>query len=157
MKCLNCGKEIRDGAKFCDECGERQGRPTVTIFSEEEISEIQRNSQPEEYLAKLKKIAEEGFAAEERGVAVLCIRLSGYLDLCSMLSRDQLREVMREVYSTICEVIVKRDGYIDKLVEDEVTAIFGIPIGLERPCERVIAAVDEAQMEGVDSAWSRKA
>ncbi|MBN2208219.1 MAG: tetratricopeptide repeat protein [Candidatus Coatesbacteria bacterium] len=146
MRCHNCGAELRQSAKFCDECGQRQGRPMETIFSEEEIAEVQQQSQPKEYLAKLKKIAEEGFEVEERGVAVLCVRLSGYLNLCSRLEREQLRDVMREVYSTTCEVIATREGYIDKLVDDEVTAIFGIPIGLERPCERVIAAVDEAQI-----------
>ena len=114
MKCRNCGTELPDEAVFCLRCGERQGRSLETIFSAEEIGEIQRKSQPEEYVEKLRKIAEEGFEVEERGVAVVCVRLSGYLDLCSSLEKDQLREVMREVYSTTCETIVKREGYIDK-------------------------------------------
>jgi len=146
MNCHKCGAELRENARFCGECGEKQGRPVEAVFSEEEIAEIQQKARPDEFLAKLKKIAEEGFEVEQRGVAVLCVSLSGYSNLCSRLSKGQLREVMRDVYSTVAEVIAKREGYVDKLVHDEVTAIFGIPIGLERPCERVIAAVDEVQI-----------
>ncbi len=143
MKCHNCGTELPEGFKFCHECGEEQRPPIKPIFSEEEIAEIQQESQPDEYLAKLKKIVEEGFRIERRDVAVLFVDLSGYTGMCSRLSEDQLREVMRDVYSVMSEAITKREGYVDKFVGDEVMALFGAPIALERPCQRAVTAADE--------------
>jgi len=143
MKCHNCGIELSEGFKFCHECGEEQRQPLEPIFSEQEIAEIQQESQPDEYLAKLKKIVEEGFRIERRDVAVLFVDLSGYTGLCSGLSEDQLREVMRDVYSVMSEAITKREGYVDKFVGDEVMALFGAPIALERPCHRAVTAADE--------------
>jgi len=53
---------------------------------------------------------------------------------------------MRDVYSVMSGAITRCGGYVDKFIGDEVMAIFGAPIALERPCERAITAVDEIEI-----------
>ena len=31
MRCPNCGKEVREGKKFCTDCGAAMGEPTTQI------------------------------------------------------------------------------------------------------------------------------
>ncbi|MBN2208561.1 MAG: tetratricopeptide repeat protein [Candidatus Coatesbacteria bacterium] len=151
MKCPNCGTELPGNVKFCFECGEKQGPSRQPIFSSEEIAEIQQKSQPDEYLSRLKRTIQEGLQIERRDVAVMFVDISGFSAMLSKLSPDDLRSVMRVVYSVMSEVITRNDGYVDKFIGDEVMAVFGAPIALERPCQRAIAAADEMAMalEGV--------
>jgi len=48
------------------------------IFSDEEIGDIQRESQPDEYVAKLRQIVKDGIAIERRDVATLFVDVSGF-------------------------------------------------------------------------------
>ncbi len=146
MKCSNCETELRDDAKFCDECGEKQGPARAAILSDQEIADIEARSQTDEYASKLKQIVKDGIAIERRDVAVLFVDVSGFTAMVSSLPSEVLREVMRDVYSVMSGAITRSGGYIDKFFGDEVMAIFGAPIALERPCERAITAVDEIEI-----------
>lgn len=143
MKCYNCGTVLRNDAKFCDECGEKQGPSRRPIFSDKEISEIRARAEPEEYVVRLRNIVEEGLRVERRHAAVLFVDVSDFTSLTSSLSPDQLRDVMRDVYAAMSEAIAKCGGYVDKFLGDEVMALFGAPISLERPSDRAITAADE--------------
>ena len=143
MKCHSCGTELPEGFRFCHECGEKQGPARQAIFSEDEIAEIEARSQTDEYARKFAQFVRHGMAIERRDVAVLFVDISGYARMCSRLSEDRLREVMRDVYLVMSEAITKREGYVDKFVGDEVMALFGAPIALERPCQRAVTAAEE--------------
>lgn len=143
MRCYCCGAELPEDASFCHHCGERHSPSRKPIFSEGEIAEIQKEAQPAEYAQRLASVVEDGFQIEHRDVAVMFVDLSGFSDLVSELPPDQLRNVVREVYSLMSEAIAKSGGYVDKFIGDEVMAIFGAPIALERPCDRAIVSADE--------------
>lgn len=143
MKCHNCGTELRASARFCDECGEKQGPARQAIFTEREIAEIQTEAQTDEYAREVAKLVEDGITIERRDVAVLFVDVSGFTLMFSSLEPGQMRDVMRDVYSVMSGAITRCGGYVDKFIGDEVMAIFGAPIALERPCERAITAVDE--------------
>ena len=132
-----------DGAKFCFECGEKQGPAREAIFSDDEIAEIQEKSQPDEYVARLRQLVKDRITIERRDVAVLFVDVSGFTPMFAALPSEEMREVMRDVYSVMSGAITRCGGYVDKFIGYEVMAIFGAPIGLERPCERAITAVDE--------------
>jgi len=145
MKCQSCGHELPRGAKFCPECGERQTAEEA-ILSPDEIAQIEASSQTDEYTAQLKKVIEQGLAIERRDVAVLFADISGYSAVFSALSSEQVRDVMRDVYSVMAGAITRCGGYVSKFIGDEVMAVFGAPIASERPCERAIIAVDEIEI-----------
>jgi len=143
MKCHSCGTELPKDFRFCHECGKKQGPARQAIFSEDEIAEIEASSQTDEYAEKFAQFVRDGMAIERRDVAVLFVDVSGYARMCSRLSEDRLGEVMRDVYLVMSEAITKREGYVDKFVGDEVMALFGAPIALERPCQRAVTAAEE--------------
>ena len=110
MKCHNCGAELRETVKFCGECGEKQGPVREAIFSEDEIAKIHEKSQPDEYAAKLRQLVRERIAIERRDVAVLFVDVSGFTAMFSQLPLEQLREVMRDVYSVMSGAITRPQG-----------------------------------------------
>jgi len=146
MKCHNCGTELPDNAKFCDKCGEKQWTGRQPILSDDEIAEIEARSRTDEYVSKLRQIIKDGIDIEQRDVAVMFVDVSGSTPMSPSLSEAQVREVMRDVYSVMSGAIARCAGYTDKFIGDEVMAIFGAPIALERPCERAIAAADEIEI-----------
>lgn len=143
MKCHSCGAKLPAGARFCHECGDKQGLSRQPIFSEKEIAEIQKEARPDDYMSRLKRTVHEGLAVEQRDVAVLFVDVSSSTPMFTALGSDQVREVFRDVYSVMSGAITRCGGYVDKFIGDEVMAIFGAPISLERPCERAITAGDE--------------
>ncbi len=143
MKCYSCGTELPEDANFCYKCGEKQGPSRRPIFSDKEIVEIRARVEPDDYVLTLRKTVEEGLRVERRETAVLFADVAGFTPMTYALSPDRFREVMREVYSVMDEAIAKCGGWVDKFIGDEVMAIFGAPIALERPCDQAIAAADE--------------
>ncbi|MBN1591877.1 MAG: tetratricopeptide repeat protein [Candidatus Coatesbacteria bacterium] len=143
MQCPNCGTTLPKGTKFCMECGEKQGPSRRQLFSSTEIAEIQQESQPDEYSSRLRNTIRDGLQIECRDIAVMFVDVSGFSSMFSSLSADELRRVMRAVYSVMSEVIARHDGYVDKFIGDEVMAVFGAPIALEHPCQRAITVADE--------------
>lgn len=93
MKCLNCGKELNPGAKFCDECGTK-----IEINQQDESekrTELQENNSPEKnesasviIKANHSKNGLTGFLKDQSkrkyifiGVAILCLILIIMLEL----------------------------------------------------------------------------
>ena len=93
MKCLNCGKELNPGAKFCDECGTK-----IQINQQDESekrTELQENNSPEKnesasviIKANHSKNGLNGFLKDQSkrkyifiGVAILCLILIIMLEL----------------------------------------------------------------------------
>ncbi|MBN2209353.1 MAG: tetratricopeptide repeat protein [Candidatus Coatesbacteria bacterium] len=146
MKCHNCEAELPDDARFCPQCGEKQGPSKQAILSEDEIAKIRARAETDEYLVRLRKTVADGLQVEIREAAVLFVDVSGFTAMFGMLSPEQIRSVMREVYAVMTEAIVRCDGRVNKFIGDEVMALFGAPIALERPCDRAIAAVDEIKI-----------
>ena len=146
MECPNCGNELEEGVKSCDECGQILRAEKKPILSDDEIASIEASSQTDEYSTKLRRIIEEGLAIERRDVAVLCVDVSDFLSILSSVRQEDVREVVRDVYSVMSGAITRCGGYVDGFIADEVMAIFGAPIVLERACERVITAVDEIEI-----------
>ena len=154
MRCQNCGTELPEGFKFCNECGEKQGPARQAILPDAEIAGIQKRSQTDEYASKLSQIAEKGIAIERRDVAVLFVDVSGFTPMFMALGSEQVREVMRDVYSVMSGAITRCGGYVDKFFGDEVMAIFGAPLGLEG-AQRAAPCWASSRLRRWGSYWQR--
>lgn len=64
---------------------------------------------------------------QRKWVTVLFSDLSGYSALCERLDPEDVREMMNLVFKEIVSIIVRYEGYIDRIIGDEVLAVFGIP------------------------------
>ncbi|WP_372681217.1 adenylate/guanylate cyclase domain-containing protein, partial [Desulfosarcina sp.] len=76
-------------------------------------------------------------------MTVLFSDLTGYSALCERLDPEDVREMMNLVFKEIVGIIIRYEGYIDRVIGDEVLAVFGIPRTHEDdPVRAIRAAVD---------------
>ena len=110
MRCPTCGHENREGAKFCDECGQRFHSPqpsaaslveqTITVFTPE---------------------------PERKSVTALFSDLTGYTALTERLDPEKVKEITGRIFAGVKQIITKYEGFVDRLLGDGVLAFFGIP------------------------------
>jgi class 3 adenylate cyclase/tetratricopeptide (TPR) repeat protein len=84
-----------------------------------------------------------GTGSERKRVTVLFSDLSGYTSLCERLDPEDVREMMSLVFKEVVGIIIRYEGYIDRIIGDEVLAVFGIPrIHEDDPIRAIRAALD---------------
>jgi class 3 adenylate cyclase len=126
MRCPTCGHENREGAKFCDECGQRFHSPqpsaaslveqTITVFTPE---------------------------PERKIITALFSDLTGYTALTERLEPEQVKEITGQVFAGVKQIITNYEGFIDRLLGDGVLAFFGIPKAHEDDPVRALQATLE--------------
>jgi class 3 adenylate cyclase len=119
MKCPKCQTENPEGAKFCNECGNK-------LYEELEA-----------------KKTPPAFKGERKHVTVLFSDLSGYTTMSERLDPEELKEVMSRIFGDIARVVDKYEGFIEKFVGDAVMALFGVPKAHEDDPVRAIMAARE--------------
>ncbi len=128
----------RPDSRFCGACG----RPLDDSHAD--------NSSP----VTISRAAQASFssAATDRGhaavserkwVTVLFSDLTGYSELCRRLDPEDVREMMNLLFKEIVSIIARYEGYIDRIIGDEVLAVFGIPQTHEDDPVRAIRAAVE--------------
>lgn len=76
-------------------------------------------------------------------VTVLFSDLTGYSTLCERLDPEDVREMMSLVFKEVVGIIIRYGGHIDRIIGDEVLAVFGIPrIHEDDPVRAVRSALD---------------
>lgn len=84
-----------------------------------------------------------GTGSERKRVTVLFSDLSGYTTLCERLDPEDVREMMSRIFKEVVGIIIRYEGYIDRIIGDEVLAVFGIPrIHEDDPIRAIHAALD---------------
>jgi class 3 adenylate cyclase/tetratricopeptide (TPR) repeat protein len=137
--CGYCKTVNRPASKFCCACG----RPLD--FSSESSSlsaHASHTARPPMPIAADKPAIHTGFS-QRKWVTVLFSDLSGYSALCERLDPEDVREMMNLVFKEIVSIIVRYEGYIDRIIGDEVLAVFGIPQTHEDDPVRAIRAAME--------------
>jgi len=126
MKCSKCGHEIRETAKFCEECG----------------TDLQSTQSPFDFkseLTKTKGVSE----AERKHVTAMFSDLSGYTAMTERLDPEQVKEITGRVFAGVKEIVAKYEGFIDRLLGDGVLVFFGLPRAHEDDPIRAIRAALE--------------
>ena len=126
LACSECGKVNPTGSKFCNECGERLERAVET---EKAVPEVE---------------------GERKHVTVLFSDLSGYTTMSERLDPEKVKEIMSRIFEEIALVVTRYEGFIEKYVGDAVMALFGVPKAHEDDPIRAIRAAREIH-ELVDS------
>jgi class 3 adenylate cyclase len=81
--------------------------------------------------------------SERKLVTVLFSDLSGYSALCERLDPEDVLYMMNLVFKEVVSIIVRYEGYIERIIGDEVLAVFGIPRTHEDdPVRGIRAAMD---------------
>jgi class 3 adenylate cyclase/tetratricopeptide (TPR) repeat protein len=140
VACPGCGKINRLGSKFCDECGHNLGllsEPSPRDLSlDEKLAKIQR------YLPKgvtEKILAQRGkIEGERKQVTVIFCDMEGFTALSERLGPEEAYSVMDQVYEILIHKVHDYEGTVNEMTGDGIVALFGAPIALEDAPQRAI-------------------
>jgi len=137
--CGHCKTVNRPASKFCCACG----RPLDSFSQSSSLpvdgSDTARPSLP----VSVDAPPVSPGSGQRKWVTVLFSDLSGYSALCERLDPEDVREMMNLVFKEIVSIIVRYEGYLDRIIGDEVLAVFGIPQTHEDDPIRAIRAALE--------------
>jgi adenylate cyclase len=80
-----------------------------------------------------------------RQVTVLFADIRGFTSMCERTPAQQVVELLNEYFEVMVEIIFRHGGTLDKFVGDEIMAVWGAPIEVDRHCERAVEAALEMQ------------
>lgn len=136
MECLNCGKGIADGSRFCGNCGapapvdcEACGARNLSTknFCGDCGTRLSDNAN-----------APRAAAAEHRQVTVLFCDLVDSTPLSQRLDPEDLREVITAYQASAADTITRFGGFAAQFLGDGVLAYFGYPHAHEDDAERAV-------------------
>jgi class 3 adenylate cyclase/tetratricopeptide (TPR) repeat protein len=110
QRCVNCGQENPDGARFCNAC--------ATPFAEVE-------SVPHE---------------ERKVVTVVFADLVGFTSTAERLDPEEIRAILRPYHLRLKTELERFGGTVEKFIGDAVMAVFGAPVAHEDDPERAVRA-----------------
>jgi class 3 adenylate cyclase/tetratricopeptide (TPR) repeat protein/ribosomal protein L40E len=168
MRCPNCSHENPEAALFCMKCGTRLQKvcpkceaqlPPDALFcmrcgaklsdqppAKPEIPKLEdvkdRLYIPAPLAERMRAAAEE-MEGENRLVTALFADISGFTDLSSRYSPEQVVQVVNDCFKVIVDTVLRYEGSINRFIGDNVLAFFGAPIMHENDPERAILAALE--------------
>ena len=160
MICLKCQFENPNGAKFCNECGNKlqfacpqcgNVNPAGSKFCNEcgiklaQLSSSSESSQPLQHPESPSALSDTAPLPEgERHQAtVLFSDLSGYTSMNERLDPEEVEDIMSRIKTEAVKIVERHEGIVNQFVGDEVLALFGIPAAHEDDPVRAVKAAFE--------------
>jgi class 3 adenylate cyclase len=151
MECLSCRAELREGSKFCDECGAPvparcsacggDNRPGAKFCSECGAKLIEPGAAaPRSAASAPGTSAAPTPSAERRQLTVMFCDLVGSTVLATRLDPEDLREVIGAYQRCVAEAVARFNGTVAKYMGDGVLCYFGWPRAHEDEAERAVRA-----------------
>jgi len=85
-------------------------------------------------------VGEHGVTSERRVVAVLFADMAGFTALTEKIDPEVVTDVMNEVFAALGAEVEAVGGHVDKVVGDELMALFGAPVAHEDDALRAVRA-----------------
>ena len=121
MKCPVCQRENPEDARFCNLCGYNLQEP-------EQIQPIDVITPQTSKVTLDTPISTRGNTEGERKrLTMLFADLSGYTAMNERIDPEEVKGIMRRIFSEIGQVVTKYDGFVDRFFGDEIMIVFGIP------------------------------
>ncbi|MBI4611197.1 MAG: AAA family ATPase [Candidatus Rokubacteria bacterium] len=141
VRCPACTQSVRSGARFCDSCG---AALTVTPPTGTRDSRAPVSYTPH-HLAE--RILTEGRAlrGERKEVTVLFVDVQGSTELASALDPEEFHAVMDGAFQLMLDAVHHWEGTVNQFTGDGIMALFGAPIAHEDHARRALHAALEIQ------------
>jgi class 3 adenylate cyclase/tetratricopeptide (TPR) repeat protein len=147
MICASCGRENREGRKFCAACGR-------SLAAQVECRACGAANEPGESFcgecgAPLTTAPQtpaapsapvEPAVAERRLVSVLFADLVGFTALSESRDPEEVRELLSRYFDTCRRLVGLYGGVVEKFIGDAVMAVWGTPVATEDDAERAVRA-----------------
>ena len=145
MECQRCHSKISETSSFCSVCGYDLSRT-----GPENAVDTGRISE----LAPPASLSD----GERKQVTVLFSDLAGFTAMSESLDPEEVRDLMRQIFSKTAQVVVSYEGNIEKYVGDAVMAVFGLHHTREDDVVRAIMAAQEIHrfVEGMSPGLEQK-
>ena len=143
--CASCGRENREGRKFCVDCG----RPLAVDLT---CPSCGAPYEPDERFcgdcgtpltataapAAVAAPPAETAVAERRLVSVLFADLVGFTTLSESRDPEEVRELLSRYFDTCRRLVGLYGGVVEKFIGDAVMAVWGTPVATEDDAERAV-------------------
>jgi class 3 adenylate cyclase/tetratricopeptide (TPR) repeat protein len=144
--CASCGRENRDGRKFCVGCGQslvlELECPSCGAPYEANERFCGDCGTPLTATAAAPVVASAVHAveavAERRLVSVLFADLVGFTTLSESRDPEEVRELLSRYFDTCRRLIELYGGVVEKFIGDAVMAVWGTPVATEDDAERAV-------------------
>lgn len=134
--CTECKTSNKLGSKFCNECGKLLAEPADRPLLANNIEKIKK------YLPKglAEKILSQRdrIERERKQVTVMFCDLAGFTPLVEYLGPEDAYSFMDRVYELLIHKVHDYEGVVNELTGDGILALFGAPIALEDAPQRAI-------------------
>jgi class 3 adenylate cyclase/tetratricopeptide (TPR) repeat protein/ABC-type dipeptide/oligopeptide/nickel transport system ATPase component len=153
MHCPQCKTSLAQPVKFCPHCGTRTGRKcpacgeTVPVDSRY-CSECGANISAalpvpdgeDDPITGERPVLDRG---ERRHITVLFSDMSNYTALSESHDPEDVRQLLSEIIGRGREIVHSYGGHVERVIGDEILAVFGLPKVHEDDAVRAIKAAQE--------------
>jgi adenylate cyclase len=100
----------------------------VSQKKEQKIRQIFQKYVPQELIDQFFKNPESMLVGENRELSILFSDIRGFTSISEGLQPDKLVGALNRYFSVMVDIIMNRNGIIDKYIGDAIMAIFGAPV-----------------------------
>jgi WD40 repeat protein/serine/threonine protein kinase len=126
----------------------RETGPQVVIEDRTELRALEQSFRryvSPQVLDQMKTSGKDFFLPERRSITVLFADLRGFTSMSEKMSPETVRQTVNAFLDRMIGVLQQNDATVDKIVGDEVMALFGAPLPCEDHPLRAIRAAVEMQ------------
>ena len=128
--CSHCGHALEAGVRFCDACGRAVG-PASPESRERDLRAYTPKHLAEKILTQ--KSALEG---ERKQVTVLFADVKGSMDLQEGIDPEEWHRIMDRFFQILTDGVHRFEGTVNQYTGDGIMALFGAPIAHEDHAQR---------------------
>ena len=151
MNCPHCQAPALANAKFCRQCGRSLGKtcpnckaqnPPESKFCGECGQALTESASRAERFAEAEKtyMVSQG---ERRHLTILFTDLTGYTRLMEKNDPEDVQALMASITRSSIRIIEAYNGHVERIIGDEILALFGLPVTHEDDSIRAIKAARE--------------
>ncbi len=133
MRCLACGRENREGAKFCDECGSK-------LVETAGAQSPRVHVRPPSHIVEKILSTRASIEGERKHVTVMFADVKGSMDLSEEFDPEEWRTIIERFFEIMNEGVHRFEGTVNQFLGDGIMALFGAPIAHEDHAQRACFA-----------------
>jgi class 3 adenylate cyclase len=134
--CGKCGKQNALGSKFCSECGQDLGKP----LEAPQVDYSSPQSYTPKFLATKILNTRSAMEGERKLVTVLFADVANFTSISEKLEPEEIHEIMDRCFNILMDEVHRYEGTINQFTGDGVMALFGAPLAHEDHAQRACQA-----------------